>query len=57
VRLVHPTPEADAIAVARRIHASTYALLLWKFRLKSCRPHGKPFVEEIASDAYRFSRR
>jgi hypothetical protein len=51
VRLLHPAPDPDAIAVARRIHASTYALLLWKFRLKKLPAHGKPFVDEIASDA------
>lgn len=51
VRLLSATPDPDTIAVARRIHASTFALLLWKFRLKKLPAHGKPFVEEIASDA------
>lgn len=51
VRLMSPTPDPDTIAIARRIHKSTYTLLLWKFRLKRLSAHGKPFVEEIASDA------
>lgn len=51
VRLIHDAPDPEVIDVAKRIHAATFALLLWKFRLKKLPSHGKPFVEEIASDA------
>ena len=52
VRLLYQDPNSDAIAIAKRIHASTYALLIWRFRLRKLPAHGKPFVEEIASDAF-----
>lgn len=51
VRLLHSTPDPEAIAIAKRIHASTYALLIWRFRLKRLPAHSKPFIDEIASDA------
>lgn len=35
----------------RKIHAATYSLILWRFRLKGIPAHGRPFLEEIASDA------
>jgi hypothetical protein len=36
---------------ARRIHRATFSLISWRFRLKNIPPHGKVFIEEIASDA------
>jgi hypothetical protein len=36
---------------AKRIHRATFSLILWRFRLKAIPPHGKVFIEEIASDA------
>ena len=38
-------------SLMRKIHYSTYSLILWKFRLKNLPLHGKPFIEEVASDA------
>jgi len=45
------SPASALIENARRIHSATYSLILWRFRLKGLPAHGKPFVEEIASDA------
>ena len=42
---------ASLIQTARRIHISTYSLILWRFRLRGLPKHGSVFVEEIASDA------
>jgi hypothetical protein len=39
------------ISVAKKIHASTYSLILWRFRIKNLPAHGKVFINEIASDA------
>jgi hypothetical protein len=36
---------------ARRIHASTYSLIMWKFRLGKMPDRGRIYIEEIASDA------
>lgn len=44
-------PSSDVISVARRVHSSTYGLLLWKFRLTDLPLCATPFLEEIASDA------
>jgi hypothetical protein len=42
---------APQAAILKRIHLSTYSLILWRFRLKKLPAHGVPFIEEIASDA------
>jgi hypothetical protein len=44
-------PSSALILTARRIHDCTYALILWKFRLKGLAEHGQVFIDEIASDA------
>jgi hypothetical protein len=40
-----------ALSVGRDLHATTYSLLLWRFRLKGLRDCGRVFVQELASDA------
>jgi hypothetical protein len=42
---------ASQIATAKKIHAATYSLLLWRFRLRPSEAHRRVFVEELASDA------
>jgi hypothetical protein len=44
-------PSADLLATSRQIHASTYSLILWKFRLGKMPDRGRIYIEEIASDA------
>ena len=39
------------MATARSVHALTYSLILWRFRLGPLPNHSRVFVEEIASDA------
>lgn len=39
------------IECARKIHRSTYSLILWRFRLNRLPNHSKVFIDEIASDA------
>ena len=46
-----PEPSDEALATAKSIHASTYALMLWRFRLRRIPDHGRVFLDEIASDA------
>jgi hypothetical protein len=47
-----PAQSTDAmIATAKRIHANTYSLILWRFRLRKLPVHASVFIEEIASDA------
>lgn len=46
-----PNPSQRVLALARRIHECTYSLILWRFRLQGIPAHGRPFIEEIASDA------
>jgi hypothetical protein len=36
---------------AKRIHRAVHSLILWRFRLRDLQPHGRVFIEEIASDA------
>ena len=36
---------------ARRVHRATYSLILWRFRLTGLSDTGRPFIEELASDA------
>ncbi len=49
--IITSNPSAALTENMRRIHRATYSLILWRFRLKGLREHGKVFVEEIASDA------
>jgi hypothetical protein len=49
--LIPSPPSGTIVEVVRRIHASTYSLILWCFRMRGLTPHAKPFIEEIASDA------
>ena len=47
-----PTPLTPHMAqTAKRVHAFTYSLILWRFRLSGLPASAKPFIEEIASDA------
>jgi hypothetical protein len=48
--LPQPSP-ATLTDHAKKIHRATYSLILWRFRLKKVPDHGRPFIEEIASDA------
>jgi hypothetical protein len=49
--IVANQPPSALITTARRIHDCTYALVLWKFRLKNLPEHSQVFIDEIASDA------
>jgi len=49
--IVPASPGNEITIHARRLHRSTYSLILWKFRLKGLPEHGAVFLEEIASDA------
>jgi hypothetical protein len=49
--IVPASPPAGQIENARKIHRTTYSLILWRFRLKRIPEHGRVFLEEIASDA------
>lgn len=52
VRGILPTPPlGNMLENAKKIHASTYSLILWRFRLSRLPDHSKAFIEEIASDA------
>ena len=47
-----PTPLPPSMnSLAKRVHESTYTLILWRFRLTNLPPHAQPFVDEISSDA------
>jgi hypothetical protein len=49
--VIASVPSADTIAIAKKIHRATYSLIIWRFRLGILSAHGRPFIEEIASDA------
>jgi hypothetical protein len=49
--LVPARPSAEMVSTARAIHAGTYSLILWRFRLRGLPDHARVFIEEIASDA------
>ncbi|HEV2495260.1 MAG TPA: hypothetical protein VG204_19555 [Terriglobia bacterium] len=49
--VIPASPAVGLTEIVRRIHAATYSLILWRFRLKGVPVHGRPFIEEIASDA------
>jgi hypothetical protein len=42
---------ANLTSNARKVHAATYSLILWRFRLGRLPFRGRVFVDEIASDA------
>ncbi len=44
-------PVGNMLENAKKIHAATYSLILWRFRLSRLPDHSKAFIEEIASDA------
>ena len=41
----------ETVATAKRVHASAYSLITWKFRLRKIPKRGQIYLEEIASDA------
>lgn len=49
--IVPTTPPPGLLEVAKRLHRATFSLILWRFRLTGVAPHGKAFIEEIASDS------
>jgi len=49
--IISGTPPSALIATAQSVHALTYSLILWRFRLTGLPEHGKVFIEEVASDA------
>lgn len=49
--IVSASAPATLLENARRIHRATFSLILWRFRLRGIAPHGKAFIEEIASDS------
>lgn len=49
--IVPARPASELAHTARTIHAYTYSLILWRFRLHGLPNHAKVFLEEIASDA------
>jgi hypothetical protein len=49
--IIPQNPPQHQLYLAKRIHRATYALILWRFRLRKLREHGAVFIEEIASDA------
>jgi hypothetical protein len=49
--IVPGTPGHHLLTTARHIHANTYSLILWRFRVRGVPNHGQVFLEEIASDA------
>lgn len=51
-RNIVPAAHSGAsLQMARTVHARTYSLILWRFRLKKLPPHSRIFIDEIASDA------
>ena len=47
-----PSPLPPSVsAIAKKVHESTYTLILWRFRLANLPGHAKPFIDEIGSDA------
>src|SRR5437867_1342966 len=49
--LISASPTQELLVCVKRLHRATYSLILWRFRLRGIPPHGRPFIEEIASDA------
>jgi hypothetical protein len=50
-KILPSAPSQDMLRIAKAIHANTYSLILWRFRLPKLSDHAQIFVEEIASDA------
>jgi hypothetical protein len=50
-KLISSDPGEFDVAIAAEIHGLTYSAILWKFRIKDVPPHGKYYLDEIASDA------
>lgn len=50
-KLIPKSPDKDLLVGVKKLHRATYSLILWRFRLRHTPPHGRPFIEEIASDA------
>lgn len=49
--LVPVRPGNELLIGIKKLHRATYSLILWRFRLRHIPQHGRPFIEEIASDA------
>ena len=49
--IIHKTIPLSQLREAKRIHAATYSLVLWRFEIKRLPKHAKVFLDEIASDA------
>lgn len=49
--LVPTCPDRELLVGVKKLHQATYSLILWRFRLRNIPHHGRPFIEEIASDA------
>ena len=49
--LFPPEPPRSMLASVKRMHAASYSLILWRFRLLSLPQHSAVFLEEVASDA------
>lgn len=50
-KLVSANPDKDLLVSVKKLHRATYSLIIWRFRLRHTPHHGRPFIEEIASDA------
>ncbi len=50
-KIISQTPPSRLLATAKKIHKSTYSLILWRFLITSLPENGKVFLDEIASDA------
>lgn len=44
-------PTSQQLAVAKKLHAASYSLILWRFRIGRLPEHRRVFLHEIASDA------
>jgi len=49
--ILPPNLTKEMADTTKAIHSATYSLILWRFRLHSLPPHGRIFLDEIASDA------
>ncbi len=49
--LLPKKPSQELLVGIKRVHRATFSLILWRFRLRQVPLHGRPFIEEIASDA------
>lgn len=51
VNLVPQHPGKELLVGIKKLHRATYSLIFWRFRLQRIPQYGRPFLEEIASDA------